>query len=130
MKVTLPKDYKQRFTIEGLEIARMMIRDMKDDVSKPEEYAELAVKYILNNCLIVSGGVCDRVIEATVEIAKNGYRWEPYGEGCRDMDMWLTGLAKTSRGYLEFGMYMSDIWTIGGEYVIPSERVYATLYTK
>ena len=130
MKVTLPKDYRSRFTLEDMEIARKIIREIKDDESKPAEYAEIVVNYIMSNYYDAGYyGCCDRILEVAVEISRNGYRWEPYGEGYKDLDMWMTGVAKLTSGYLEFGMYMSDIWTIGGEYFIPQERVYARLYT-
>lgn len=35
MKVTLPKDYRKTFTLEEMDIARRIIRDMKDDDTTP-----------------------------------------------------------------------------------------------
>lgn len=128
MKVTLPKDYRSLFTLEEMDIARKLIREMKDDGLPAYEYADIAVSYILNNFLPSTGGYFDELLKSSFEITRNGYGWERYGVGYRNMDIWFEGVAKTSRGYLEFGIYMTDVWSIGGDYDCNS-RVWAKLYT-
>lgn len=129
MKVTLPKDYRSLFTLEEMDIARKLIREMKDDELPAREYADIAVNYILSRFLPSTGGYFDELLKSNFEITKNGYGWEQYGKGYRNLDIWFSGVAKTSRGYLEFGVYMTDVWSIGGDYNCNS-RVWAALYTK
>lgn len=129
MKVTLPKDYRSLFTLEEMDIARKLIREMKDDELPAKEYADVAVNYILSRFLPSTGGYFEELLKSNFEITKNGYGWEQYGKGYRNLDIWFSGVAKTSRGYLEFGIYMTDVWSIGGDYNCNS-RVWATLYTK
>lgn len=128
MKVTLSKDYRKLFTLEEMDIARKLIREMKDDEMPAREYADVAVNYILNHHLPSTGGYFDELLKASFEITRNGFRWEAYADGYRDIDIWFTGVAKTSRGYLEFGIYMTDVWSIGGDFNC-NNRVWAKLYT-
>lgn len=112
MKVKLPKEYKQIFTLEDLTRAKDVIRAEKEnDENKIEEWAEYAV----NEALKV-GEYCEycvEVIRATAEVAKNYRAWNAYSEDSKDIDVWISGLAETSCGYMEFGAYLSDIWKTG-----------------
>lgn len=125
MKVKLPKDYRARFTLEDMDIARKLIRDLKEDDATPTWYAEIAVDHWLRNT-----STCrDAVLTATAEIAKNGRAWDAFGEGTGHMDVWIESVTKTWGGYLELGAYLTDIWSIGGDADF-TEHMYAQYFTR
>lgn len=125
MKVALPKDYRKTFTLEELDTARKIIRDMKDDDFTATQYAEVAVSHWLWK----RDDVEDEVIRASAEIAKNCRVWDAYGEGTECMDVWVESLTKTHYGYLELGAYLTDIWNIGGD-VDYTEHMYTRYFTE
>lgn len=125
MKVTLPKDYRKTFTLEELDIARKIIRDMKDDDATPAWYAEVAI----NHWFAHKSDGLDRVLEATAEISKNRMAWNAYGDDTRQADIWVSAVAKTWGGYLELGAYLTDIWNIGGD-TDYTQHMYAQYYTR
>ena len=112
MKVLLPKDYKKYFTVEEYEIAREIIKTEKEDASTAKDMSEYAVREALKNddlCYL------EEILEAKAEVCKNNdYRaYDKYFEGSQLMDVYISGVARVSFGYLEFGAYLSDIWGIG-----------------
>lgn len=116
MKVLLPKDYKKYFTVEEYEIAREIIKtEREDDASTAKDMAEYAVREALKNddlCYL------EEILEAKAEVCKNNYLlsnklYDRYFEGSQLMDVYISGVARVSFGYLEFGAYLSDIWEIG-----------------
>ena len=112
MKVNLDKDYREWFTISDLEKAKEVIRYMKDDESSVKDYAEMAVEHVLLREDRYETLV--RIIEADAVTEPNGRIYDQYGETGR-MDVWLNITARTDRGYLEVGAYLTDIWQIGSE---------------
>jgi hypothetical protein len=125
MKVLLPKDYKKYFTVEEYEIAREIIKTEKEDASTAKDMAEYAVREALKNddlCYL------EEILEAKAEVCKNILivDCDIYFEGSKLMDIYISGVARVSFGYLEFGAYLSDIWETGArEY-----KVYTTKYVK
>lgn len=126
MKVALPKDYRQQFTLEELDTARRIIRDMKDDDATPVWYAEVAIDHWLSR---KTNDARSEVLKASAVAAKNGRVWDAYGDGTERADVWIEAVAKTWLGYLEIGAYLTDIWSIGGD-VDYTQHMYAQYYTR
>lgn len=126
MKVLLPKDYKKYFTIEEYEIAKEIIKmEREDDASTAKDMAEYAVREALKNddlCYL------EEILEAKAEVCRNKYQaydkvYDRYFEGSQFMDVYISGVAKVSFGYLEFGAYLSDIWETGArEYKVDTVK--------
>lgn len=117
MKVTLPKDYRKMFTLEELDIARTIIRDMKEDTSTPAEYIVYAVYDWLDSIRANAKDIKDydffrKVLSATATPQKNRNAWDAYGEGTQHMDIWIDAIVRTSNGFLVIGAYLTDIWSI------------------
>ena len=61
-------------------------------------------------------GFCEKVYEADAEIAGNSRIWDAYGEGTRQLDVWVNYTAKVNnRTMVQGGSYVSDIWNLSGE---------------
>ena len=126
MKVTLPKDYRKLFTLEEMDIARKIIRDMKDDDFTPATYAEIAIDHWFAHH---TADGRDTVLTAKAEISKNRMAWNAYSDDSRQMDIWVSAVTKTYDGYLEIGAYLTDIWQIGGEEDF-TDRMFAQYFTR
>lgn len=112
MKVTLDKNYKDLYTLSDLERAKAVIKFMKEDSFTVKEYAEYAIREALKDT-----DVFDReIITAEARTAGNRRVWDAYGDGTGSMDVWITALARTSEGFIEFGAYLTDIWQTGVEH--------------
>ena len=73
----------------------------------------------------------ERIIEAKAETAKNNRAWNLYGNAddeTENMDVWISGLAKTYTGYIEIGAYLSDIWQTGATPY--KEHIFAIEYSR
>lgn len=125
MKVLLPKDYKKYFTVEEYEIAKEIIKMEKEDASTAKDMAEYAVREALKNddlCYL------EEILEAKAEVCRNKYQsydkvYNSYFEGSQFMDVYISGVARVSFGYLEFGAYLSDIWETGArEYKVDTTK--------
>lgn len=112
MKITFGKDYKKYLTVEEHEYAKTMIRDFKEDESTPAEYAVYAVNAIGAAYDI---GSCECVLDCSAEIAGNCRIYDYYGTGSGKLDVWLHGVAKTWDAYIEFGAYLSDVWSLDSD---------------
>lgn len=113
MKVTLPKDYRKRFTLEQVDIARRIIRDMKDDMSTPAEYIEYAVRDYFKATNMAD--CTDAVLTASAIVEPNRRSWNEYGEDTQEMDIWVEATVRTFGGFLVIGAYLTDIWCISSE---------------
>lgn len=127
MKVTLPKDYRKRFTLEQMDIARRISRDMKDDTSTPAEY----IVYAVNDWLRAAHkhDYCEEVLKATAQFEGNCRIYEAYGEGTDCMDIWIDATVRTGAGFLVIGAYLTDIWEISSE-TSHADHYYARYYTE
>lgn len=113
MKVTLEKDYRKRYTLDDLDRARKVIALEKEDESSPKEWAEYAIGEALKNMDGIATDYLVEVIRAEAHTAKNCRAWNAYGypeDGTEDMDVWITFLAETEKGFIKGGAYLSDIW--------------------
>lgn len=121
MKVTFGKDYKRFLTVEEYEKAKQIIADMKEDSSSPAEYAEYAV-----NAIGAAYGIgsCEKVLSCSAEIAGNCRINNYYLSDSGKLDIWLSGIAETWLGFVKFGAYLSDIWTLDGENSADIARCY------
>ena len=109
MKVTMPENWKQIFTMEKVEIARQIIRQEKDDDETPAGWAEYAIREALKD----SGDYLSEILRAKAEIAGNYRANDAYFEGSGQMDVWISAVAKTANGFIEAHAYLTDIWQTG-----------------
>lgn len=121
MKVLFPKNYKRYFTVEEYEIAKDIIKTEREDASTAKDMAEYAVREALKNddlCYL------EEILEAKAEVCKNnGVVYDTYFAGSQLMDVYISGVARVSFGYLEFGAYLSDIWETGArEYKVDTTK--------
>ena len=112
MKVTFRKDYKKYLTVSEYETAKQIISEMKDDESTPAEYAEYAVNAIGGAYNI---GYCVKVYSCSAEIAGNCRANNFYNDDSGTLDIWLSGVAECSDGFVKFGAYLTDVWSLDGE---------------
>ena len=126
MRVTLEKEYKSRYTLTDIEAAKAVIKYEKEE---DEETAKGWTEYAVREALRGGDDYLEYVIEASAETARNCRAWNAYGEGTQDMDVWIRGTARTRKGFVEVGAYLTDIWTTGAEiykhhmYIEKFERV-------
>lgn len=124
MKVSMMKDYRHFFTLEEVDQAKEVIRTEKEDTSTPASWAEYAVREALKG----ENDHLNEVILASASTAKNSRVWEAYGVDTGRMDVWIEATAKTQRGFIEIGAYLSDIWQSGAvEY---KEHMYIQKYIR
>ena len=107
MKVTISAESKRVVTMEEMKMAKEIVQAMKEDELTAAEYARFAV--------VALGDGCEKVYEATAEIAKNCRAWDTYGEGSGTLDIWIEATARTWNGFVEIGAYLTDIWNISGD---------------
>ena len=111
MKVRLEEKYRNLYTLDDLDRAKAVIRAEKEnDEETPKGWAEYAAREALKE----TGDYCLEIVSAEAHTAKNYRAWNAYGEETEDMDGWISGIARTADGFLEFGAYLSDIWQTGG----------------
>lgn len=112
MKVTLDKEYRQRYTLEDLDRAKAVIKYEKEyDGETPKGWAEYAVNEAIKN---TDDSVIE-ILKATATTARNGRIWEVYGEDTGNFDVWIEATAETYDGFIKVGAYLSDIWKSGAE---------------
>ena len=111
MKVTLPKDYRNIFTLDDLDRAKAVIASCKEDTTTLKELAEIAVREVLRG---EKYGWCDEVLKAEAYVAKNSrIQWNYYADNSLNMDVWIDFTAEwgTGSGFVKGGAYLSDIWS-------------------
>lgn len=115
MKVAITKESRKWMTVEELDYAKKIVRDMKDDDGTAGWYADLAADAILNSGKYRDkGDSVKRIIEADAEICRdNAIPYEQFGEGCGRLGVWLNFTAETYDGFLKVGCLLSDIWMLG-----------------
>ena len=123
MLVRLEERYKDLYTISDLERARSIIRQERDDEMIVAQYAEMAGNEILKN----RNESLLNILNATATTAKNCRVWDAYEVGSEDMDIWIQAIAETSRGFIKFGAYLTDIWQIGATAL---DDYYVRFYTE
>lgn len=111
MKVTMQENYRNIYTLNQVVIAKELIKYAKDDEATPADYAVFAIRDALRNSI---DGI-ERVIEAKATTALNSRVWNRYFDNSENLDIWVEATAKTFDGFIEVGMYLSDIWELGPE---------------
>lgn len=108
MKVKLTKEAKRYITLEEAPAVRRLIQMCKEDDSfTVEEAAALAAVALLHTNSV-------RVLEASAEISGNCRLYDYYFEGSGKLDVYLTAIAMSFDEVIEFGAYLSDIYSITG----------------
>ena len=112
MKVTLPDNYKDIYTVNELTQAKAVIACMRDDDYPIKEYAAMAAREALT--CVAPTDYMRNILTATAETAKNSrLEYDQMGDGCGWFDVWLDFIAETSDGFIKGGAYLSDIYGIG-----------------
>lgn len=109
MKVRLEKDYRKLYTLEKLDMAKAVIAAEKEDEMSAKDWAEYAVREALRN----EDGSLVEILKAEATTAMNCRAWNKYGE-TEDMDVWISFVAETTKGFIKGGAYLTDIWESGG----------------
>jgi len=109
MKVKLDKDYRKLYTLEKLDMAKAVIAAEKEDEMSAKDWAEYAVREALRN----EDESLVEILKAEARTAMNCRAWNRYGE-TEDMDVWISFVAETTKGFIKGGAYLSDIWDTGG----------------
>ena len=107
MKVNMTSDSKRIVTVEEMPAAREIIRQMKADENSAADYIRYAVNAL--------GNGCEKVYEASAEIAKNCRIWDAYGSGTGTLDVLIKATARTWNGFVEIGAYITDLWNISDD---------------
>lgn len=107
--ITFPKDYKKYMTISEVEAAKAMIREQREDEETAVGWAEYAVREALKD----TNDYLERVIEAKAEINRNCRVWNAYNPDSGKLDIWIEATARTDKGFIIIGAYLSDIWQSG-----------------
>ena len=109
MEVKLSNDYKKVLSIEQVQIARKLIKEMREDAMSTEEYAKMAIRNLLNK-----GESLIELIKCEATVAFNQRQYDRYFEGSGNADVWIGALAKIIHqgrwGFIEIGIYLSDAW--------------------
>ena len=114
MKVKITGETKKYLTLEQLPVAKEIIKDLTEDEWSAKDYIKMAAGCWLRATHHICDAV-DKVINAEARIAGNCRVYNALADSCGTMDVWIEGLVKTCRGYMEIGAYLTDIWNIGPE---------------
>lgn len=107
--ITFPKDYKKYMTIAEVEAAKAIIAEQREEEETTAGWAEYAVREALKD----TGDYLERVIEAKAEINGNCRVWNAYNPDSGKLDIWIDATARTEKGFIIIGAYLSDIWQSG-----------------
>ena len=111
MKVRLEENYRRLYTLEELDMAKAVIKAEKEDEMSAKDWAEYAAREALRG----ETESLVEVLKAEARTARNcRIEWNRYGEGTGTMDVWISFLAETTKGFIRGGAYLSDIWESGG----------------
>lgn len=111
MKVKLEKDYRDLYTLNEVQAARRIIKEVAED----EETAAGWAAYSAREALKDTDEYVREVVKASAETSRNCRAWDSYFEGSGRMDVWVWALVSTSEGYMEVSAYLTDIWQTGAE---------------
>lgn len=124
MKVSLPINYRQRFTLEQLEQAKNVIKLCKEDTSNPADYAQIAINEIIKHGDTGASWLYEiHNVKATVEPNMRCHH-DQYGDDTGFMDVELDIVAETDHGFIHAWCRMIDIWQIDGEHDFASNWYY------
>ena len=111
MNVKLEKDYRKYYTLEEFDMAKAVIAYEKEyDEESPKGWAEYAAMEVLKG----EDEYLIEVLSAEATTARNSRNtWDRFCEGSGQMDVWISFLAETTKGFIRGGAYLSDIWDTG-----------------
>lgn len=109
MKVTLPKDYKNIYTLNQVEQMKMVINFEKEDEETAKGWAEYAINEAIRN----DHSSIVEIFKVTAEANLNNRIRDAYGEGTGMADVYIIAIAETTSGFIKVGAYLSDIWQTG-----------------
>ena len=110
MKVNITKDSREWMTVNELDYAKQIVKDMKDDGFTATDWAKDAAEAILYE----KSDYVKRIIDADAEICRdNRIAFEQFGAGCGRLGVWLNFTAETWDGFLKVGCLLSDVWMLG-----------------
>ena len=126
MKVSINQDSKNVLLLRQFDAAKRVVNEMKEDESKPADYARYAVSAILS----ASNDYCTEVIKAEASITRNCRVWNAFNDESEDIDVWVEGIAAGSRCFVRFGAYLSDIWNLNRDNseAIASAHMFKVIY--
>ena len=111
MKVSMMKDWKNLLTVSESEKAREVIADMKNDESKPADYAKIAANVITRR----KAWGQPAIVSASAEICKNCNAWNRYTEDSEHIDVLISFIADCGcDGFVRGSVPLSEIWDITG----------------
>lgn len=108
MKIALTNEMKKFITVAEMPAVRRIINDFKNSEDTVTEYAKMAAR-------IATDGYVEKVLECSAEIAKNCRVWNLFDDESRDLDVWISFTAYTSKGFVIGGAYISDLWGAYGD---------------
>lgn len=116
MKATLPRGYKDLFTINELKQAKNAIKALRDDPETAKEYAKDAATHY---CSVFDCGWINEPLtgKATVTMNRQG-EYNAIGTDTGYTDVMIEGVCQGwnkdgKRMYVEIAALLSDIWRIG-----------------
>lgn len=117
MKVTLPKDYRQYFTLDDLDRAKAVIASFKEDTTTLKELAESAVSEALRG---EKYGWCEEVLKVEAHVGKNNrIPLDYFTDGSLNFDVYIDFTAQwggVCGGYIKGTASVYDIWNAPTEY--------------
>jgi len=131
MKTSLPTMYKSYWTVEELEMARALQKDLKLDVCKPDYYAEKLISEALRG---TEYGFI-RILEAEAEINNAGLPYQgEYATEYSCMNCLIHATARIHSGkthdtaFMEIYGWITDAFKAGSENV--KDKIKTFIYTK
>lgn len=114
MKINMPKNYRQIFTLEEYDQVKNMIAILKDDGTPVTYYAEMAAQEVIRHGNTPASWLDEIVsVKAEAEINRSlGYDF--MGENCGQADVCLTVIAETGEGFLKIWAMLSDVFQVDG----------------
>ena len=111
MKVKLEEGYRDLYTLNEVQVARQVIKEVAADDETAAGWASYAAREALKDTKLY----VEEVVKASAVTARNCRAWDSYFVVSGHMDVWVRALVKTSEGYMECSAYLTDIWQTGGE---------------
>lgn len=111
MKVKLEEKYRDLYTLNEVQAARRVIKEVAEDEETAAGWAAYSAREALKGMAVS----VREVVKASAETARNCRAWDSYFEGSGHMDVLVQALVETSEGYMEVSAYLTDIWQTGAE---------------
>lgn len=116
MKINMPNNYKNYFTVTEAAQAKQLIKLVKQDTMTLRELAEMAANEVVKHGDTPAAWIF-RILDVQAEIVKNDrLKYDFFGDNTGIMDVSLDITAETGHGYLRiFSACLSDIYRIDNE---------------